>query len=140
MREKSESTPKRKKLGFAARLAKKLKLGPKEKKTLDIDSAKGSFKLTVGPSDNGKCKADAYHERPLLLEGVIRMHGFEYDVQVNSCRGLGRLDPSDEAKIFDRSLGEYLEDEVSHMIYQSLVDVIEVSLDDILERAKRSKS
>lgn len=116
-------------LGFAARLAKRLQLDHHQEKQFSVHSSRGKLHITIGkfqPSLDGG-------GRPVRVEGIIKLRGMEYYLKVHNKNGSGKAAHDDEVSLFDRSAGEYLCGTLSKQVYETLVPLIELGVEEMLE-------
>lgn len=130
---KSDSPQIEEERSFAIRLAKRLGLRPKQTKTLFIESSKGVLKVAIGQA------LSLQGGRPVHVEGVLRLHGMEYEISVDDADGSGSLGPDSHAHIVDRAAGITLDGEMPARVYRTLLPLIELEVDDIWKRAQGKK-
>lgn len=106
---------------FANRLASYLQLADDEDCEFMLNSLRGTMRVNIGK----KTKRAKHEVRQIHLEGVLRMHGVEYEFKVDDEMGEGSLLSENAASLFDRSLGQFIEGDIPSRVYHSLLPEIE---------------
>lgn len=127
---------------FSRRLATHLRLKADEERTFSLESSNGRITVTLGKVMTPKDALSAHLSpgvRPIHVEGILSWRGMEYEIAIEDLAGKGKLTLADDAMVFDRVAGRLLDGEISYKVYETLVPLIELHVQDIMDRARRRK-